>query len=101
MPVYLVLDIALDNAERYREYVRRVAPEVAAFGGRYRVRGGSVQCLEGDWKPERLVIIEFTDRARALSFLDSPGYRAIRPIRLAAARSRVILVDGVDEPQEA
>jgi len=100
MSVYLILDITVDDPERYREYVRRVAPVVAAFGGRYLARGGSAQCLEGDWEPGRLVIIEFSDRARVLSFLDSPEYRAIGRIRLEAARSRVILVDGIDEPKE-
>ena len=94
MPAYVVIDIRVQDPARYEEYKRQAGPSVAAFGGRYLVRGGAVTSLEGDWNPGRFVLLEFPSAARAKEWWDSELYRPIKAIRHATARSQMILVEG-------
>ncbi len=94
MSAYVVIDIHIHDPVRYEEYKRLAAPSVAAFGGRYLVRGGEVTQLEGDWMPARFVALEFPSVARAKEWYDSDLYRPIRAIRHASARSHMILIEG-------
>jgi uncharacterized protein (DUF1330 family) len=95
MPAYVVVDIRVHDAARYEEYKRLAAPSVAAFGGRYLVRGGAVQTLEGSWKPGRFVILEFPSAQRAREWWHSDQYAPIKAIRHATAECEMILVEGV------
>jgi uncharacterized protein (DUF1330 family) len=70
---------------------------IARFGGRYLVRGGAVETLEGDWRVPRLVVIAFDSMAQAKRFYYSPEYQEILPLRLAAAEGEVVLVEGVPD----
>ena len=63
MPAYLIADIVIADPDAYAEYRKRVLATVEAHGGRFLARGGATRTLEGDWAPQRLVIIEFS-RAR-------------------------------------
>jgi len=94
MAVYVLLDIQVDDAESYAEYVRRAPATVARHGGRYLVRGGAVVAIEGDWRPGRMIVLEFPSMAAFRSWEASPEYREIAPIRARAARSRAIAVEG-------
>lgn len=94
MSAYVVVDIHVHDPVRYEEYKRQAAPSVAAFGGRYLVRGGAVTKLEGDWTPGRFVILEFPSAARAKEWWGSELYAPIKAIRHATAETRMILVDG-------
>lgn len=94
MPAYLILDIDIHDPARYEEY-KRFPATVAPFGGRYLVRGGATQTLEGDWAPGRMVVIEFPSAERARAWLESPEYQEARATRLAASYSRTIVVDGL------
>lgn len=94
MSAYVVVDIHVHDPVRYEEYKRQAAPSVAAFGGRYLVRGGAVTELEGDWTPGRFVILEFPSAARAKEWWGSALYAPIKAIRHATAETRMILVDG-------
>jgi uncharacterized protein (DUF1330 family) len=67
---------------------------VAAHGGRFVVRGGPVELLEGGWDPLRIVVMEFPDRAAARAWYQSDDYQAIAPIRRGASTTDVILVEG-------
>jgi uncharacterized protein (DUF1330 family) len=93
--VYVVVDVEVQDPDAYEEYKSLSTAAVAAYGGRWLVRGGAVDGLEGDWQPGRLVIIEFDDEAAARRWYDSPEYTPAREIRQRAARSSLLLVQGV------
>jgi uncharacterized protein (DUF1330 family) len=95
MPAYLVAEIEVTDPETYAQYRARVPEAIAVHGGRYLVRGGTVEAKEGAPPAGRVVIVEFPDMAAARGFYDSPEYRAILPLRLAASRGRLYLVEGV------
>lgn len=94
MPVYLVADIAVTDPETYEAYKLLSPGAVAAYGGRFVVRGGNPQPVEGDWPATRIVIVEFPDRETAHRFWDGPEYAHARKVREGAAIVRSVLVDG-------
>jgi uncharacterized protein (DUF1330 family) len=96
MTAYLIADIRVRDTERYQDYVANVLALVEKHGGRYRVRGGAVDVLEGSWSPGRLVILEFPDRAAALGFYSDPAYAPLKKLRQTIAASAVALVEGWD-----
>ncbi|HVP39872.1 MAG TPA: DUF1330 domain-containing protein [Candidatus Saccharimonadales bacterium] len=95
MAAYVIVDIEVTDPGTYERYKQLAAPAVAAFGGRYLARGGRALTLEGEWAPSRLVILEFPTLERAQQWLGSPEYREARGLRHAAARSRMVAVEGV------
>ena len=78
------------------EYRQKVVDSIASFGGKFVVRGGTLTVLEGDWPYERTVIVEFSSRAMAEAWYQSPAYQKVLPLRLNSTSSNVIIVDGVD-----
>jgi uncharacterized protein (DUF1330 family) len=95
MPAYVVVDGEVTDPARYDQYKAAAPAAIARYGGRYLVRGGTTAILEGDWKPMRVVILEFPSLAAAKEFYDSPEYRAARALRAGAAKMKVIAVEGV------
>lgn len=95
MAVFIIADIALHDARRYRVYVDNVPALVAKHGGRYRVRGGEWEVLEGTWSPSRLIVLEFPDREAALAFYNDPAYEPYRQLRQSISDGNVILVEGL------
>ena len=94
MPVYLIADIEVTDPVGYEEYKRRVPAVIAAHGGRYLVRGGASEVLEGTWRPRRSAIIEFADLASMKAFWESAEYRPLRAIRERCANSNVVVIEG-------
>lgn len=102
MTAYVIVDVEVLDPDAYREYTSAVPAIVAQFGGRFIVRGGPYETLEGDWRPQRIVVLAFPDRERATAWHASPEYQAILPIRWRHARTNFLtVVDGVDEPSSA
>lgn len=95
MSAYVVVEIEVTDPELYERYKLLAPPTVQAHGGRYLARGGATVALEGDWEPERLVILEFASLDQARAWHDSPEYRAARSLRWRSARSRMLAVAGV------
>jgi uncharacterized protein (DUF1330 family) len=96
MPAYVVVKIMVRNRETYEQYKQLAAPTVAAaFGGRYLVRGGSSETLEGGWKPSRFVLLEFPDAAAGRAWWASSEYGPAKALRQAAADTDMVLVEGV------
>ncbi len=95
MAAYMIVDIEVIDPEAFKEYQQRVTATFARFGGRFVVRGGAITVLEGDWRPRRLVVVEFPSLEQANSWYTSREYREILPIRERCARSNVVLVEGV------
>jgi len=95
MSAYILVQIDVHDPEGFQRYRATVLPSIQAYGGRFIVRGGGIETLEGSWKPPRLAILEFPDRDRARAWWGSPEYAAPKALRLATARSEMILVEGV------
>jgi uncharacterized protein (DUF1330 family) len=91
---YLVVDAKSTDPERMVEYRRLSSIAVDKFGGRFLVRGGAYEVLEGQWQPQRLVVIEFENRERAKAFYDSPEYVAARQARAGVSSFDMVLVEG-------
>jgi uncharacterized protein (DUF1330 family) len=96
MAAYIVAQLKVHDPAMFQRYREAVTPLVDRFGGRYRLRGGELDVLEGDWQPSRLVLLAFDDLAAARRWYDSEGYRAARRLRAAAARLRMVAVQGLD-----
>lgn len=95
MPAYVVVEVEVQDAERYETYKPMVPPTLAAYGGKFVVRGGATETLEGDWSPKRLVIFEFPSVERAKAWWGSEEYAEAKALRQATARTRMIVVEGV------
>lgn len=95
MAAYVVVDIEVTEPVEYEEYRKLAQATVTAYGGRYVVRGGAVEVLEGDWMPHRLVVLEFESVAQAQAWYASKEYTAATEVRLRTAQTNMILVEGV------
>lgn len=95
MSAYVIADIEVTNPKEYEDYRAMVPPTIAAFGGRFIARGGQTEALEGEWKPRRLVILEFPDAATARRWYESPEYGAAKKVRQANSRGSLVLVEGL------
>jgi uncharacterized protein (DUF1330 family) len=95
MPAYVIADVTVTDPPAMEEYRKQVPATLAKYGGRFLVRGGAHQTVEGDWKPARLVVIEFPSLADARRWYDSEEYRAPKALRMRAGRTSVLIVDGV------
>jgi uncharacterized protein (DUF1330 family) len=94
MAAYVIVEMEITDPVAIEEYRRLAGASVAKHGGRFIVRGGKLEFLEGGWEPERIVVLEFPDAARAKTWWSSPDYAAARLVRNTAARTRMILVEG-------
>lgn len=95
MPAFLIVDTEITNPERFEEYKRQVSPLVERYGGRYCVRGGPHQVLEGDWEPTRVVMLEFPNMDTLMRWYDSPEYAPVKEVRQQASRTRMFAVEGM------
>jgi len=93
---YLIAEVEITDPKAYEEYRKIVPGTIAQYGGRYLVRGGALETLEGGrWKPGRFVILEFPSAQRAREWWGSEVYAPIKKIRHETAASEMILVEGV------
>jgi uncharacterized protein (DUF1330 family) len=95
VPAYVIYQAEVSDPARYEEYKPAAAASVSAAGGRYIVRGGAVEALEGGALPGRTVILEFPDRQAAVAWYHGDDYTAARAIREGAAEARMYVVDGI------
>jgi len=95
MPAYIIVEIEITDSVGYEEYKKQAAATVKQYGGKYIVRGGVCETLEGDWKPKRLVVLQFDNMERAKAWLNSPEYVEPRKQRHRTASTRMILVEGL------
>ncbi len=95
MSAYIIVQVNVKDRERYPEYIKMVPATLEPFGGRFVVRGGELENLEGSWQPSRLVVIEFDSVEQAKRWWDSEEYRPARDLRQATADTEMIVVHGV------
>ena len=94
MKAYLVLDLTVNDFGGFKRYIAEIPAFIAKHSGKYIVCGAQPTAIEGDWKPERIVIIEFPDRETAEAFLNDPESQNLFKIRHATTISKLVLVDG-------
>jgi uncharacterized protein (DUF1330 family) len=95
MSAYVIVDVKVNDPETYAAYRQLTPAAIAAYGGRFVVRGGAAETLEGGWAPERIVVLEFESAARAKAWWASPEYGPAKALRQKSATTRMILVEGV------
>jgi uncharacterized protein (DUF1330 family) len=94
MKAYLVLDLSVNDLGGFRKYIAEIPAFIARHSGKYIVQGVQPTSIEGDWKPERMVIIEFPEREKAEAFLGDSEIQDLFKVRHDTTTSRLVLVDG-------
>ena len=94
MAAYVIGEIEVTDPVTYEEYRKQVMAVVTKYGGRFIVRGGKVESLEGGWTPKRVVALEFPSMAQAQKWYRSPEYAPLIELRKKASRGKLILVEG-------
>jgi uncharacterized protein (DUF1330 family) len=94
MKAYLVLDFSIHDLRGFLPYVSAIPAFIERHGGKYIVQGVEPTVMEGDWAPDRMVILEFPSRQHAKAFLSDPDAQALFAVRHATTDSKLVLVDG-------
>ena len=94
MKVYLQLDLSVNDFGGFRKYIAEIPAFIAKHSGKYIVQGVQPTTIEGNWKPERMVIIEFPERKMAEAFLGDPEIQDLFEVRHNTTTSKLVLVDG-------
>ena len=95
MPAYVIVEITVTDTKVYEEYRKLTPASLLPFDGRFVVRGGHTETLEGDWQPERIVVIEFPTMKKAKAWYHSDVYTSAKQIRMRSAKTKMIVVEGV------
>lgn len=95
MPAYVIVEVSVHEPKEYEDYKKLTPATVAAFKGKFIVRGGSTTTLEGDWKPERMVVLEFPSVELANEWWNSDIYAQAKKIRQRTAKTKMIIIEGV------
>lgn len=94
MKAYLVLDLSVHDFDQFKKYIAEIPAFIDKHFGKYIVRGVPPKTIEGDWNPERIVIIEFPGREAAEGFLGDPEVQVLFKVRHDTTTSKLLLVDG-------
>jgi uncharacterized protein (DUF1330 family) len=94
MPAYVIVDVTIHDPAPYEEYKKLTPATISEFGGRFVVRGGKTITMEGDWNPERIVVLEFADVETAKQWWHSEIYEKAKTIRQSCATTRMIIAEG-------
>ena len=92
---YIIANVTVTNPQQYEDYKTWSSAAIQVHGAEVCVRGGQVQVLEGDWSPDRLVVLKFPTVEAAHRFNDSPEYARARSARQGAAIMQMVIVEGV------
>ena len=92
MAAYLVVDIDVTDPAQFEEYKKLAPVAIGKYGGRYLIRGGAYEVIEGDWKPQRLTVVEFESMEKGKAFYNSPEYTEAKKLREGLAEINVTLV---------
>ena len=95
MPAYVIANVDVKDPVRYEDYRRLVPATIEKYGGRFIARGGRTEILEGEWRPSRLVIVEFPSVEQARAWWHSAEYAEARAIRQATSEGTLLILEGV------
>ena len=96
MPAYIIAEVSIHNPVEYEGYKKLTPQSLKPFDGKFIVRGGKTETLEGDWNPERVVVIEFPTVQQAKAWWNSEGYAPAKALRQRTAHTKMLLVPGVE-----
>ena len=95
MPAYVVVNVRVKDPVRYEDYKKMAPASIAQYGGRYIARGGAVHVMEGDWTPERLVLLEFPSVERAREWWGCAEYADAKALRNATSDTQLVITEGL------
>jgi uncharacterized protein (DUF1330 family) len=95
MPAYVVVELEVTDPVTYEEYKRVAPPSIAQYGGKYLIRGGQCDTLEGEWSPKRFVVLEFESAEQAKKWWASPEYAEAKALRQRSAKTEMFVVPGL------
>ena len=95
MSAYIIANVEVTNPTQYEDYKKWSSAAMQAHGAEVCVRGGKIEVLEGDWEPQRIVVLKFASVEAAKAFNDSPEYGKARESRKGAAVMRMVVVEGL------
>lgn len=95
MSAYIVVQVDVHDPTRYEDYKKLVSPSLEKYGGRFIVRGGRTETLEGNWTPKRFVIVEFPSVEQAKAWWSSREYADAKTLRQATASTQMIVAEGL------
>jgi len=95
MAALVIADVDVQDPAGFEEYRSQVSATIEKYGGKYLVRGGRTETLEGEFQPHRVVVLEFPSFERAKEWYASPDYGPLIALRQKAAKSHIIVVEGV------
>ena len=95
MPAYIIVDVEIHDPVLYEDYKKMVPPSLPAYGGKFIVRGGRTETLEGEWQPQRIVVLEFLDVEKAKAWWASKGYAEAKALRQRTSHTRMVVVEGL------
>lgn len=95
MAAYIIVDVTINDTAEYEAYKKLTPASIAAYNGKFIVRGGQTTTLEGDWQPGRIVVLEFPTLAIAKEWWASGEYAVAKIIRQKTAATKMIVVEGV------
>lgn len=96
MSAYVLVEIEIHDPSGYEEYKKLTPASIAAYDGRFVVRGAQTESLEGDWNPQRIVVLEFPSVERAKEWWHSEQYTEAKIIRQRTAKTKMLVVEGYD-----
>ena len=96
MKAYIIVDVKITDEARYEDYKKLTPGSLVPFDGKFIVRGGSTETLEGTWQPGRIVILEFPSKEKARAWWSSDGYAPAKALRQSASITRMIMVEGAE-----
>jgi uncharacterized protein (DUF1330 family) len=99
MPAYLLVEVEIHDPREYETYKKLTPASLVPFGGKFLVRGGKAELIEGDEEPARIVVVEFPTMEKARQWWNSPEYTKAKMIRQRCATTRMILVEGANPQQ--
>lgn len=94
MPAYIIVEVQIHNPKEYENYRKMVPPTLEKYQGKFIVRGGKLETLEGGWNPERIVVIEFPSIELAKAWWASEEYAPAKALRNRTANSKMIVIEG-------
>jgi uncharacterized protein (DUF1330 family) len=92
MSAFVLVEVDIHNMEVYEEYKKLTPSSIESFGGKFVIRGLPVEALEGEWKHDRLVLLEFPNKEKALEWYNSENYQKAKKIREKASSANFFIV---------
>ena len=96
MKAYIIVDVTITNPTLYEDYKKLTAASLVPYNGKFIVRGGKRETLEGEWKSDRLVVLEFPSLEQAKGWWSGDGYAPAKAIRQKASKTNMVLIEGYE-----